>query len=98
MVLELSWFGDSEVRLPLGAAFHQKRLCLRASQVGTLSPRARARFDHRTRLALALELCKDPVLDALIDGEGELENLPEAMARLASPASGALCHRLRYES
>jgi hypothetical protein len=97
-VLELSWFGDSEVRLPLGGAFHQKRLCLRASQVGTLSPRARKRFDHRARLALALELCKDPALDALIDSEGELENLPEAMARLASTASGALCHRLRYQS
>ncbi|HEY4107345.1 MAG TPA: zinc-binding alcohol dehydrogenase, partial [Polyangiaceae bacterium] len=35
-VLELSWFGDAEPRLPLGAAFHQKRLTLRSSQVGTV--------------------------------------------------------------
>jgi threonine dehydrogenase-like Zn-dependent dehydrogenase len=96
-VLELSWFGDSEVRLPLGAAFHQRRLSLRASQVGTLSPRARARFDHRARLALALELCKDPVLDVLIDGESAFEDLPETIPSLAAPGSGALCHRLRYE-
>lgn len=96
-VLELSWFGDSKVRLPLGAAFHQQRLNLRSSQVGSVSPRARARFDHRARLALALELCKDPVLDVLIDGESAFEGLPEAMPGLASPALGTLCHRLRYD-
>ncbi|HEY0469078.1 MAG TPA: zinc-binding alcohol dehydrogenase [Polyangiaceae bacterium] len=97
MVLELSWYGQSPVSLPLGAAFHARRLCLRSSQVGTVSPRARARFDHRTRLALALELCKDPLLDRLIDGESQFENLPESMLRLTLPQSGSLCHRLRYD-
>jgi hypothetical protein len=96
-VLELSWFGDAVVRLPLGAAFHQKRLSLRSSQVGSVSPRARARFDHRARLALALELCQDPLLDALIDGESAFENLPETMSAVAAPGSPTLCHRLRYE-
>jgi threonine dehydrogenase-like Zn-dependent dehydrogenase len=95
-VLELSWFGAAEVRLPLGEAFHARRLCLRSSQVGTLSPRARARFDHRARLSLALELCQDPLLERLIDSEIRFEELPEAMARLTLPASSALAHRLRY--
>lgn len=96
-VLELSWFGDAEVRLPLGGAFHRQRLQLRSSQVGTLSPRARSRFDFRSRLLLALELCRDPVLDALIDAESAFDSLPTLMPRLALPGSG-LCHRLRYES
>jgi NADPH:quinone reductase-like Zn-dependent oxidoreductase len=96
-VLELSWFGDVPVSLPLGAAFHVHRLCLRSSQVGTVSPRARARFDHRARLALALELCQDPLLDHLLDGESRFENLPESMSQLLLPGSGALCHRLRYD-
>jgi len=96
-VLELSWFGDSEVSLPLGAAFHARRLGLRSSQVGTLSPRARKRFDHRARLALALELCKDPLLDLLIDAEIAFDDLPEAMTRLTMPERAALCHRVRYE-
>ena len=87
-VLELSWFGDVAVSLPLGAAFHARRLRLRSSQVGTVSPRARARFDHRTRLALALELCKDPLLDCLIDAESRFENLPESMPMLTLPGSG----------
>ncbi|HYQ44518.1 MAG TPA: NAD(P)-binding protein [Polyangiaceae bacterium] len=96
-VLELSWFGDAEVRLPLGGAFHARRLSLRSSQVGTLSPHARARFDHRARLELALELCRDPLLDQLIDAEIRFEQLPEAMPRLTLPESASLCHRLRYD-
>ena len=96
-VLELSWFGDREISLPLGAAFHARRLNLRSSQVGTVSPRARARFDHRARLALALELCKDPLLERLIETETAFEALPEVMPRLTLPECGALCHRLRYD-
>jgi len=96
-VLELSWFGDHSVTLPLGAAFHVRRLSLRSSQVGTLSPRARARFDHRARLALALELCRDPALDCLIETETQFQNLPDVMPQLASPESGSLAHRLRYD-
>jgi len=96
-VLELSWFGDTEVRLPLGGSFHQKRLALRASQVGTVSPNARPRFDYRARLALALELCRDPVLGALIDAESPFESLPMLMPRLTAPGGGGLCHRLRYD-
>ncbi|HKO51338.1 MAG TPA: zinc-binding alcohol dehydrogenase [Polyangiaceae bacterium] len=96
-VLELSWFGDVPVSLPLGAAFHVQRLSLRASQVGKVSPRARARFDHRTRLALALELCKDPLLDRLIDAESRFEDLPETMSKLTLRGAGSLCHRVRYD-
>jgi threonine dehydrogenase-like Zn-dependent dehydrogenase len=96
-IVELSWFGDRDVALPLGQAFHVKRLTLRSSQVGTVSPRARARQSHRSRLELALSFCIDPALDVLIDGEGPLDDLPAAMVRLAPASSGALCHRVRYE-
>ena len=37
-VVDLSWYGDSEVQLSLGDAFHSRRLGIRASQVGTISP------------------------------------------------------------
>src|SRR6188508_1237079 len=37
-VIDLSWYGDTEVRLTLGGAFHSGRLAIRASQVGTISP------------------------------------------------------------
>jgi threonine dehydrogenase-like Zn-dependent dehydrogenase len=94
-VLELSWYGDRKVSLPLGEAFHSRRLTIRASQVGTVSP-ARASRSYADRLALALDLLADPALDALITGESMFEELPEVMPKLASGEIPALCHRVRY--
>ena len=37
-ILEASWFGDREPSLPLGGTFHQKRLRLLSTQVGSVSP------------------------------------------------------------
>jgi hypothetical protein len=47
-------------------------------------------------LAKALELLLDPRLDALVSGEGDFEDLPGVMAKLATDPAGALCHRIRY--
>ncbi|MFF1277593.1 zinc-binding alcohol dehydrogenase [Streptomyces marokkonensis] len=94
-VVELSWYGDRKVSLPLGEAFHSRRLAIRGSQVGTVSP-ARANRGYADRLALALELLSDPALDALITGESAFEELPDVMPRLASGEIPALCHRVRY--
>ncbi|MEV7072120.1 dehydrogenase [Streptomyces sp. NPDC093990] len=94
-VLELSWYGDRKVALPLGEAFHSRRLVIRSSQVGTVSP-ARADRSYGDRLALALELLADPALDALITGESAFEELPEVMPALASGEIPALCHLVSY--
>jgi len=94
-VVELSWYGDRKVSLPLGEAFHSRRLTIRSSQVGTVSP-ARTNRSYADRLALALDLLADPTLDALITGESAFEELPEVMPRLASGEIPALCHRVRY--
>jgi len=95
-VLELSWFGSRAVSLPLGKAFHQRRLTLRSSQVGSLPLEQRARWDHRRRLRLALSLLTDPVLDVLITGEDAFADLPRVMARLANAPGATLMHRIRY--
>jgi threonine dehydrogenase-like Zn-dependent dehydrogenase len=95
-LVELSWFGDAEPALPLGAAFHSQRLTLRSSQVGSVSPNARPRFGRRERLELALSLCADPALDVLFSSESTLDELPEAMIRLTRTDTGTLCHRVRY--
>src|SRR5690242_18750591 len=68
-VIELSWYGDTDVRLSLGAAFHSGRLGIRSSQVGVVSPARASRRTFADRLALALELLRDPAFDALITGE-----------------------------
>ncbi len=97
-VVELSWYGDTEIGLSLGGAFHSRRLGIRASQVGTVSP---ARSGSRTtadRLALALDLLRDPAFDTLITGMSRFDELPEVMARLAAGSLPALCHVISYDS
>ncbi|MEU6528733.1 zinc-binding alcohol dehydrogenase [Streptomyces sp. NPDC046928] len=94
-VLELSWYGDRRVAVPLGEAFHPRRLVIRSSQVGTVSP-ARAGRSYADRLALALDLLADPALDALVTGESPFEELPELLPKLASGRVPALCHRVSY--
>ena len=96
-VLELSWYGDREVRLSLGGAFHTGRLRVRASQVGTVSPARIARRTTADRLALALELLRDPVFDVLVTGESRFDELPGVMARLAAGSLPALCHTITYD-
>jgi threonine dehydrogenase-like Zn-dependent dehydrogenase len=84
-VIDLSWYG-----------FHSRRLGLRASQVGTISP---ARSGSRTtadRLALALGLLRDPAFDVLVTGESQFGELPDVMARLAAGSLPALCHTITY--
>ena len=96
-VIDLSWYGDSEVRLSLGGAFHSRRLGIRASQVGTVSP---ARSGQRTtaeRLALAVELLRDDAFDAVLTGQSRFSELPDVMSRLAAGSLPALCHTITYE-
>lgn len=96
-VIELSWYGDRRVSLPLGEAFHSRRLTLRSSQVGSVSPSGRAGRTYADRLALALDLLAEPAFDALITGECAFGELPDVMGKLASGSIPALCHRVAYE-
>jgi NADPH:quinone reductase-like Zn-dependent oxidoreductase len=96
-VIDLSWYGDSEVRLSLGGAFHSGRLAIRASQVAAVSPARAGRRTTADRLALALDLLRDPAFDALVTGQSRFGELPEVMARLAAGSLPALCHTITYD-
>ena len=96
-VIDLSWYGDEEVRLSLGGAFHSSRLGIRASQVGTISPARSGRRTTADRLRMALELLRDPAFDALITGQARFCELPDVMARLADGRLSAICHTVAYD-
>ncbi len=96
-VVELSWYGGRSVTLPLGSAFHARRLQLISSQVGNIARAQRARWDFSRRMALALRLLEDPRLDVLITGEDPFTDLPAVMARLSRSPGDTLCHRIRYD-
>ena len=92
-VIEASWFGDRTPALPLGEAFHSKRLRLISSQVGHVAPPMRPRRSHGERLALALDLLANPVLDRLLEPPTHFHRMPEAMPRLLAHG---LCHVITY--
>lgn len=81
-IVELSWHGEGETPVPLGGAFHSKRLALISSQVGRVSPSRRPRWPHRRRLEKALELLRDERLDLLLGPPVPFADLPERMAAL----------------
>jgi threonine dehydrogenase-like Zn-dependent dehydrogenase len=89
-VLELSWYGDREIRLALGGAFHSRRLAIRSSQVGTVARPDRSFAD---RLALALDLLRDPAFDTLLTGTSGFEELPKLFAGTVP----GLCHLVTYD-
>jgi len=95
-IVEMSWHGAGEVPVPLGEAFHARRLTIASSQVGTVAPSQRARWSTRRRMTLALSMLTDPALDVLITGESPFDALPQVMAQLAAEPGDALCHRIRY--
>jgi len=95
-ICECSWYGKSSVTLALGQAFHSRRLILKSSQVGSVASSHRARWTLRRRMELALALLTDPLLDLLITSEAPLEDLPQAMQRLASAPGDTIMHRVSY--
>jgi threonine dehydrogenase-like Zn-dependent dehydrogenase len=95
-VVDLSWYGDTEVRLALGGAFHSGRLRIRASQVGEVALSRRHLRTRAERLALALELLRDPAYDALFTGASSFDELPQLMADLSAGRRSALCHTITY--
>jgi hypothetical protein len=95
-VVELSWYGDETTTVSLGGSFHSRRLSVRASQVGTVSPSRQGRRTHADRLGLALDLLRDPAFDALLTGESPFADLPQVMASLADGRLPGLCHSIRY--
>ncbi len=96
-VIELSWYGDTQVELGLGGAFHSRRLTIRGSQVGAVAAARRSRRTHADRLALALRLLRDPAFDALLSGSSPFAELPDVMPRIANGELRALCHTITYQ-
>lgn len=93
-IVETSWYGDRSPALPLGEAFHARRLRLIATQVGAVAPAMRFRRSRAERLALALDLLADARFDILLEPATRFDDLPRAYPLLLA---GGLCHVVTYE-
>jgi threonine dehydrogenase-like Zn-dependent dehydrogenase len=95
-VIEMSWYGAGDVAVPLGGAFHSRRLTIVSSQVGRVSPGHRPRWPYARRLAAALALLADNRLDTLIAPPVAIADLPDRLPKILAPGSGILCQRIDY--
>ena len=95
-VVEASWYGGKDIALPLGEAFHAKRLRLISTQVGAIASVMRGRRSYADRLSLALSLLDDARLDALLGPAVRFANLPAALLALLAPDAPGLCPVVSY--
>ena len=93
----MSWYGANLVPMPLGEAFHARRLTIRSSQVGSRRRVAARALGHAAADGRSRCRCS-PIRrsTSLITGESEFETLPHVMAQLAANPGDTLCHRIRY--
>jgi threonine dehydrogenase-like Zn-dependent dehydrogenase len=95
-VVEASWFGAEKVALPLGGAFHARRLKLISSQVGGICHARRKRWNRERRLKAALDLLADDRLDALLGEEVPFIELPRHLPRLFARGAPGVGAYVRY--
>jgi threonine dehydrogenase-like Zn-dependent dehydrogenase len=95
-VVEVSWFGDKDVSVPLGRAFHSGRLKLISSQVGQVAQSRRPRWNYARRMQKAMQLLGDARLDILISDEIEFQDAPGKLPAVFSGEGGGLAPVLRY--
>ena len=93
-VVEASWYGGRRVELPLGEAFHSRRLSIISSQVGHVAPAMRARWNSAGRMSIATFLLEEGRLDALLGPEVPFEALPGEIGGLLE--GSGLCPVVNY--
>lgn len=96
-VVEMSWYGEGQIPVALGGAFHSRRLTLKASQVGKVAPNMRPRWSYGRRLAMALNLLRDERFDALLEPPIQAAELPARLADILKPGGGVLCQPIAYK-
>lgn len=94
-IVEASWYGTGRVAVPLGGAFHSRRLRIIGSQVGNLPPSRTPRWSYSRRMSMALDLLCDEKLDVLISGETAFLEIATRYGEILNDPD-TLCHRIRY--
>lgn len=95
-VLVASWYGSKPVSLPLGAAFHRRRLTITSTQVSTLPARMSATWDRARRREAVRRLLPELPLDAVATHEFAFDRAAEAFDAVDRPEEGLVHAALRY--
>lgn len=92
-----SWYGTKRASLDLGADFHRDRISIVSSQVSTLAPESRGRWDRSRRLSTALEQLQRLDTDPLVTHRIPFDDAPTAYERLDDGRSDCLQVLLTYD-
>ena len=92
-----SWYGRQPVELPLGGAFHRRRLTIRSSQVSTIPATLAGRWDVARRRRVAVGLLSRLPLSTLATTEFAFAEAAAAYRALDSREPGVFHVALRYQ-
>ena len=93
-----SWYGSQPVELPLGGAFHRRRLTIRSSQVSTIPAALAGRWDVGRRRAGRRRPARRAAAGRAGDDRVRVRGgAPRPTAALDSPEPGAVHVALRYQ-
>ena len=92
-----SWYGTKPTELDLGGRFHRSRISLTSSQVSTIDPSLRGRWDRERRLALAWDRLAALDLDGLLTDRYPIDEAPAAYDALATSTDGTLGTLFSYD-
>jgi len=91
-----SWYGTKREPIDLGGRFHRDRIDIVSSQVSTISPELRGRWDRDRRMDAALDRLDRIPADELITHRIPFERAPEAYELLDSSSDAAVQVILEY--
>jgi 2-desacetyl-2-hydroxyethyl bacteriochlorophyllide A dehydrogenase len=94
--LVASWYGTKQVALPMGDAFHRRRLSIRSTQVSTIPAALAQRWTVPRRRAATRDLLDDLPLEAVATHEFPLYRASDAFEALDRGEPGLLHAALRY--
>jgi threonine dehydrogenase-like Zn-dependent dehydrogenase len=94
--LVVSWYGTKEVRLPLGAEFHRRRLRIRSTQVSTIPAALTASWSRDRRRLVVRKLLHALPLTPLATHSYPFEQAGEAFAAVDRGDAGLIHAALCY--
>lgn len=92
-----SWYGTKSTELDLGGRFHRSRMSLTSSQVSTIDPPLRGRWDRNRRMELAWNTLADLDLRELLTDRYRIDDAAEAYEALSGSANEMLGTLFSYD-
>lgn len=94
--LVVSWYGAEPVSLPLGGAFHRRRLCIRSTQVSSIPAHLKGRWTIERRRRVSASLFDELPVRSLATHEFAVEDAAAAFEALDRGERGLVHAALRY--